>query len=249
LSASALTLDALSDGALELYQHERGFRFGLDAVLLATELPALPSGGHVVDLGSGNGAVGLAIAARRADITVTLVERQPALFALIERNIEHNGLGERVGALHTDVRDRTELRAHSADLVVCNPPYHKEGTKRPSHSAERAAAMIELNGELGDFVRAACYVLKPRARLKLVVPPDRLPDLHRIVPETDFSFETMRFFHPSPGDDAYLVELVLRRSGRALPKVLSPLFIRDEEGTYTPEVQQRIASVAVQEGA
>ena len=73
-----VTEDLVLGGALRLRQPRHGHRVGHDAVLLAAACPAR-AGEHVVELGAGVGAAGLAVAARRPDIMVTLVEIDPEL--------------------------------------------------------------------------------------------------------------------------------------------------------------------------
>src|SRR6202035_3263460 len=94
----ALTEDALLGGALRLRQPRRGHRVGHDAVLLAAACPA-HGGEHVVDLGAGVGAAALALAARAADIAVTLVEIDPDLAALAAANAQLNGWAARVRSI------------------------------------------------------------------------------------------------------------------------------------------------------
>src|SRR5882672_7200482 len=99
-SASDLTEDAVLGGRLRLRQPRRGHRVGHDAILLAAATPAL-AGEHVVDLGAGVGAAGLALATRVAGVTVTLVELDPSLAALAAVNAQRNGIAAR--ALTLDV--------------------------------------------------------------------------------------------------------------------------------------------------
>jgi len=239
--SSDITRDTISDGAITVLQRREGYRFGIDAILLATDLPDYPSDGTVVELGAGQGVVSLCVASRHPEITVVAVERQETLFELLEANIERNDLSGRTTALNEDVRDVDEwAAAHAADLVLCNPPYYRKGQRRTSEDAERAAARNELAGTLSDFVDAAQYVLDQRGRLKLVVPPLRTRDLYRAAEGTDFSFESVRYFHSRRGEEAYLGEYVLRRGGAPDVRVRSPLFVYDGGETYSPEVRRRI---------
>ncbi len=243
-SEPRLTRDTISEGALELLQHEDGYRFGLDAVLLATDLPDIDDGARLVELGAGQGLVALAVATRFSEATVRAVERQDSLAELLETNIEHNGLEARVDAIHGDVRNYRDLfEPHTAELVLCNPPYYPEGSRRMSDDPERAAARHELAGDLSDFVRAAQYVATQRGRLKIIVPPIRLGDLVEAVDETDFSFEWMRYFHSRPDSDAYLLESGLRRGGAADVSVRPPLIVYDGS-EYGDEVRSRIDTAA-----
>lgn len=242
-----LTRDVVSDGALVIQQSESGYRFGLDAVLLATDLPHVPLDGHVVDLGAGTGAVGLMVAKRRPDTTVEAIEVQPSLHDLLLLNIRENDLEERVAGLKGDVRQhQLLLSAHSADLVLMNPPYYRIGQGRVSPNRERAAAHQELHGSLRDFIVAAQYVLKPRAYLKLVLPPMRLSDLMLEIRKSDFSPQSVRFIHAKPGRDAYLMEWLFRRGGTGQLAVLPPLTLNEGEG-FTPEVRDRFAGAALEE--
>lgn len=244
-----LTRDVISDGALVIQQSESGYRFGLDAVLLATDLPEIPRGGRVVDLGAGTGAVGLMVAKRRPDITLQSVEVQPSLHQLLQLNVATNGLQDRVTALKADVRQhQLLLSAHSADLVLMNPPYYRIGQGKVSPNRERAAAHQELHGGLRDFIVSAQYVLQPRGSLKLVLPPSRLADLMYEIGKTDFGARSVRFVHAKPGRDAYLMEWVFRRGSSFQLSVLPPLVLNSEDHDgFTTEVRERFAGAALEE--
>ncbi len=240
-NTNQITRDRVGQGALTILQHKRGYRFGLDALLLATDLPEMGEAPSVVELGAAHGVVSLCIAWQYPGAQVLGVERQTSLFDLLHRNIELNDLDERVSAVQADVREyREHLEPHSAELVVCNPPYFRKGARRPSANAQRAAARHELHGGLADFVDAACYVLEQRGRLKIILPPIRLADLIAAADATDLAFESMRFFHSRADTDAYLVESVLRRGGAPDLKVRPPLYIYKNAEDYTDEVQRRI---------
>src|SRR5215469_3408404 len=87
--------DAVLGGRLRLLQPRSGHRFGHDAILLAAAVCAR-AGERAVELGSGVGAAGLALAARIPGLSVSLVEVDPALTALATENARRNGLADRV---------------------------------------------------------------------------------------------------------------------------------------------------------
>ncbi|MEZ4461368.1 MAG: methyltransferase [bacterium] len=231
------TVDKLAN--LQIKQSRQGFRFGLDAVLLATDLPTLPKHPHIAEIGSGQGTVALAIAHQLPDAQIWCFERQDGLFALLQDNIERNGLSDRVWAEMRDIRERAALPRQTMDLVVSNPPFFRVGEGFSSPNAERASAHMELHGDLGDFVEAARLMLKQRGRFKVVLPPRRLPDLCNAVSATDFGMESMRWIHPRSGEAAYLFEAVLRRNSKDTLEVGPPLVIHvgDE---FSAEVQRRL---------
>ena len=141
-TAFKVSEDAVLGGRLVLRQPLKGHRVGHDAILLAAACAAFP-GDRVVDLGSGVGAAGLAVARRVEDVALTLVEVDPKLTALARDNIASNNLGERVRAVCLDVAAAPgafaveRLMPGSADRVLMNPPFNA-GAKpfaRPRPSA------------------------------------------------------------------------------------------------------------------
>ena len=231
------TVDKLAD--LRIKQSRQGFRFGLDAVLLATDLPVLPKQPHIAEIGSGQGTVALAIAHQLPEAQIWCFERQEGLCALLRENIELNGFGGRVRAELLDIRERAVLPRQTMDLVVSNPPFFRVGEGFSSPNVERANAHMELNGDLSDFVEAARLMLKQRGRFKVVLPPRRLPDLCDAVGPTDFGMESMRWIHPRAGEPAYLFEAVLRRNSKDTLEVGPPLVIH-MGAEFSAEVQRRL---------
>lgn len=88
-------------------------------LLVELAIARLPQNGHVLDLGTGSGAIAVAIAHARPDATVTALDVSPDTLAVALGNAERNGV--KVEFLHSDwysaVADR---RFH---VIVSNPPY------------------------------------------------------------------------------------------------------------------------------
>ena len=113
------TLDSILGGALRLYQPRRGYRFSVEAVLLARFAAARPAA-RVLELGAGCGVVALIYAALARPREVVALEIQPALAALIARNAALNDLGI-VRAVCADLRSRRALDAAAAASTWCSP--------------------------------------------------------------------------------------------------------------------------------
>ena len=115
MSDTALTHDAFLGGKLHLWQPAKGYRAGVDPVLLAASVPA-KAGQSVLDLGCGVGAAALCLGARVAGLEVLGVERQSQYAALARRN----GLDTVEADLNALPQD---LRQKQFDHVIANPPY------------------------------------------------------------------------------------------------------------------------------
>ena len=97
--------DRLLAGRLALRQPVRGHRAGTDAILLAAAAPR-DFEGLAVDVGSGVGAVGLALALQGPKAQVRLVEIDPEMAEAARHNVILNGLSARVDVIEADVLAR-----------------------------------------------------------------------------------------------------------------------------------------------
>ena len=91
------------------------------AVQKLIDAPSVPT---VVDLGSGTGAIAIAVARARPDATVYAVERSEAARAYLRRNVDT--LAPQVNVVAGDMTDPQLLAGIRADVVVSNPPYVPE---------------------------------------------------------------------------------------------------------------------------
>ena len=78
-----------------------------------------------VDVGTGSGAIALALAARLPEARVTATDLSPGALALAAENAEANGLAGRVELLEGDLF--APVAGRRFDLVASNPPYVAPG--------------------------------------------------------------------------------------------------------------------------
>jgi release factor glutamine methyltransferase len=92
--------------------------------LVEQALARLPASAcRIVDLGTGTGAIALALASERPDCDVTAVDRMPDAVALAIRNTQHLGINN-VRVLQSDWF--SAVQGQQFDMIVSNPPYIDE---------------------------------------------------------------------------------------------------------------------------
>jgi len=165
------TLDDLLHGELKLVQKKRGFRYSVDALLLASFALPLCRGKDVLDMGCGSGVVALIMAKRGKPRRVVGIELQDTLAELARRNAELNKTEPRVEIIKADALDASIFpRAGAFDLVVTNPPFRAAGSGRAGPNPERAGARHELFMNIRDWLGRARALVKPGGSVCVVYP-------------------------------------------------------------------------------
>jgi tRNA1(Val) A37 N6-methylase TrmN6 len=243
--SAPLTRDALLGGRVHVWQPAKGYRAGVDAVLLAAACPARP-GQSVLELGCGVGAASLCLAARVPGLRITGVERQPEMADLARRNAAEAGAP--FEAITGDLRALPErVRQIGFDHVIANPPYFRRDTSHPSDHPSREAAMGE-DTPLADWLGVAARRLAPGGWLTLIHRPERLADL--LSGPASLGSIAVQPLAARGGRPASLVLLRARKGGRAPLVLHSPLVMhsgarheRDGED-YTPELRAVLRDAA-----
>lgn len=235
------TLDRLLGGRIALYQSRAGYRFSLDALLLAHFVKLKP-GENIIDLGTGSGVIPLMLAELYPAVTVTGVEIQPAMVERARRNVKLNGREAQIRVVRGDVRAPGDLgAAQSFDVAVCNPPYRKPASGRLSDGDEKRVARHEVQGKLADFVHAGSVLLKAKGRLAVVYLADRCVDLLAEMRREGIEPKRLRMVHSFFGAKASLVLAEGVKGGRSGMQILPPLVVYRRGKQYTDEVAAMIA--------
>ena len=160
------SLDHLA-GNWRIFQLRHGHRFSTDDVLTAwTAARTRPHARRLLDLGAGIGSVGLLTLWRLPeDATLLGLEVQEISVQLARRTAQVNGLQGRVEFRHGDLRNPRPLEGDSPyDLITGSPPYLPPERAVRSPHPQRAAARLELHGDVFDYCRSAATWLLPDGR-------------------------------------------------------------------------------------
>jgi release factor glutamine methyltransferase len=126
-----------------------------------THIETLSGEVSVVDLGSGSGALALAIATEAPQTHVIAVEKSSDAVRWLKANVSF--IDEKVRIIEGDVA--TALDGVKCDVVIANPPYVPDGQELPRDVAEHEPAVALFGGADGlsvpeQFIAAAARLLK-----------------------------------------------------------------------------------------
>jgi len=232
-----LTIDSLFNGNLIVYQEKKGYRFSLDAVLLAGLSKVRPND-RTVDLGTGCGVVPLILAYRKLGQSSVGIEIQPELAALARKNVEINNFSDRIRIFEMDYRQVvSHFPAGGFDLAMSNPPYRKIDSGRINPHRQRALARHELAGSVSDVFGAAKHMLPQGGRLAVIYPATRLDHLLVTAHQHGFSPKELTVIHSDGSGPGRLVFLECRKGGGEELRVAPPFCVYKADGTYTEAMQ------------
>lgn len=239
--ADDLTHDDFLGGAVSLWQPRKGYRAGVDAVLLAAAVPAKP-GQTVLELGCGVGTAARCLEARVPGVKVTGVEVQAEYAKLAKRN----GVAE---VFQADLRHLPDdLRQRQFHHVMMNPPYFD---RAQGHKAEDTGRDIGRAGDtpLADWLDIAIKRTGPKGHVTLIQHISRLPEVFAAI-EGRLGSLILRPIAPREGRDPNLFLMQGQQDGRAPFQMIRPVVLHDgpkhsaDRESYTPEVRQILRNAA-----
>jgi tRNA1Val (adenine37-N6)-methyltransferase len=216
------TVDSFLDGRLRIIQSRQGYRFSIDALLLA-EFVSTKSGDCVVDLGTGCGIISLLLAAKREVGFIFGLELQEELASQAKRNIVLNGLEKKIAIIQGDLR-QLPLAPGCGHVVVCNPPYRREKSGRINPDPGKAIARHEIAASLDDILGAGRILLKPGGRLALIYPANRLAEIFAKMRIQEIEPKRLQIIFPDSASHAKLAMIEGRLNGKSGVKILPPIF-------------------------
>lgn len=234
--------DSIFNGDVICQQHKKGYRFSIDAVLVAHFLTPTKKSA-IFDAGTGCGIIPLILMYRWKEriISIDALEIQPRLKQLAENNFCLNGVSNTCHAIEGDISSVLKrLSPEQYEHTICNPPYYKVNSGRQSVDSEVQIARHQLNGTIFDFAKGCSAVLKNRGTAVFIYPAELSVELFNALTESRLEIKRLQYVYSYPGntDGAVLVLVECMKNGGGGVKVLPPFFIYNEkDGDYSTEMQ------------
>ncbi len=228
-------LDDLMRSGRVIIQNQNEFCFSMDTVLIA-HFPHFKKNARVIDLGTGTGVIPLLIADDVKEICA--VELNSRMADLARRNVELNGLSEKISIVEGDFRKYRELfKAESFDAAIANPPYTPIKNGKVNKLSGIAQARHEFTATLEDVVTAARYVLKFHGAFYMIHLASRLCEIVDSLHRHQMEMKRLRMIQPKVERDANLIMLeAIVGANIGNLKIMPPLIVHNDDASYTDEI-------------
>ena len=234
-----ITENAFLDGKLSLFQPTKGFRAGLDSVLLAASVNA-QSGEKVLEIGAGVGTVLFCLMKRISGLEATGIEIMEEYHTLSLINAKRNKINANL--ILGDFFNYENLKKKIFDQIFFNPPYYPASNYKTSENKLLDIANIEYPGILKKMLIFALKRCKPYGYITLIHRPARISDILSILNNGAGDIKILPIVS-SNSKNASRIIIRARKSAKGDTKLLNPLFLYkdtrklDQKKQYTSEIQ------------
>ena len=231
------TIDDLQNGYY-IIQKKNGFKFGVDAVLLA-DFAKNAASKSTLDLCAGTGIVPILLCAKTDTRQIHALEIQKDIADMAARSVEHNKLTDRITVKCGDLKNAVEIYGKGKfDKITCNPPYMKGGAGLENAADTKTISRHEIMCSLEDVIEVSSKLLISKGKFFMVHRPSRLADIMCLMREYKIEPKKLRLVFPSPSKAPNLALIEGMKDGGAELKMLPPLYVYNENGEYSEEIDE-----------
>lgn len=231
-------IDDLQLDNLYLIQKKQGFRFGIDAVLLSN-FANVKKKHRVIDLCTGTGIVPFLIYGKYKPKEVIGIEIQEDMVEMAIRSSKYNEVENVVSFKSADLKDLKYLSSLGTfDVLTVNPPYKLNNSGIVNLDDKLAIARHEIMCSLEDVIVASRKLLKDNGRMFIVHRPERLIDIFELMRKYKIEPKRVQMVQPNINKAPNIVLVEGQRDGGAYLKWEKPIYVYNEDGTYSEEINK-----------
>ena len=231
-------IDDLQLAGLRILQKADGFRFGMDAVLLA-DFARVEARDRVADFGTGTGILPLLLMGRGKGAHFDALEIQPDMADMARRSMLYNGMEEKCHVHLLPVEQAMEaIPRGSLDAIICNPPYGVPGGTLRNPSQTLSTARHQSEEGLSAWYAMAYQLLKGKGRFHMIYPAPQMLEAMQALEKARLAPKRFRLIYPAAEKPANLVLIEAVKDARPMLHPMPPLIVYEQDGSMTPELQR-----------
>lgn len=231
-------IDDLQLAGLRILQKNGGFRFGMDAVLLA-DFARVEERDRAADFGTGTGILPLLLAGRGRGAHFDAFEIQPEMADMAKRSVSLNGLTERITVHHLPVEEANRvIESGTLDAIVCNPPYGVPGTTLVNPAKPLSTARHQSEAGLTAWYQMAYKLLRGKGRFHMIYPAPRMLEAMTALSKARLEPKRFRLIYPHADKPANLVLIEAMKDAKPMLHPEPPLIVYEKDGSMTDELRR-----------
>ena len=231
------TIEDLQLNNLMLLQKKKGFRYGMDSVLLS-EFACIGENDHVAEFGTGSGVIPLLLIGRGKGKDFYCIEIQEEIADMARRSVQLNRLENRITIVCDDVtKSKDKMPPCQFDCVICNPPYGITGKVLESPDQNKAVSRSHRTDELHLFFKNAHYLLKGKGKMILVYPASQMLFVMEKLQECHLEPKKFQLVYPYRNKAANLVLIEAVKDAKPTLHPCPPMIIYESNGELTNELK------------
>ena len=222
---------------IKIVQNKDYFNFSLDSVLLPNFVEITKKTSKILDMCTGNAPIPL-ILSTKTTAKIYAIELQKEVYSLAEETIKINKLENQIKLINDNIKNLKKFfNTETFDIITCNPPYFKKKDGSIiNENKVKSIARHEIEMELEDVMIISKALLKNEGSLVLVHRTERLIEIIELMKKHNIEPKRMRLIYPKVNNESNLVLIDGRKNGKDGLKILPPLYIHNEDNSYTKEV-------------
>ena len=227
------TLDAFYKGKILVLQRKNGFRFSIDAPLLASFIQT-KNEDEILEIGTGCGIIPMLLSVKPFRHIVAL-EVQQGLADLARRNIMLNHLDGRITIVEKDFRQYNPWRQF--DIVFSNPPYIPKDSGYLSRTEEKNIAKHEILCSVEEVLNSVKNWLKSNGSAYFILPDNRREEFGATLLKAGLKLKRSRLVYPREGEPPNIFLIECSPASDDHCQVMPPLILYGQNGKYTEEAE------------
>ena len=232
------TVDKILRGKISIIQLKKGFRYGFDAIFLATfvngYLKKLKKKKiSLADVGSGVGTISLIIAYQNDEINITAIENNNTYLEIANENIVRNNLQKKINLMQGDIFNIDNDLMNRFDVVVTNPPFYDKQQKKSENELDNYAKRI-INYE--GWIENSVKLLKDKGIIFLIIPTRLLEKSLKFLATKTGSFKIFPIW-PNQKKSSKRLILLAKKGGASPTELMSGMRLLNNRGKITKKAR------------
>lgn len=223
--------------SIKIVQDKDYFNFSLDSVLLPNFVEITKKARNILDMCTGNIPIPL-ILSTKTNAKIYAVELQKEVYDLAKQTLTINNLENKIELINDNIKNlKNKFNTETFDIITCNPPYFKKKDDSIiNENRVKSIARHEIEMKLEDIMIISKALLKNEGSLVMVHRTERLIEIISLMKKHNIEPKRIRFVYPKMNAESNLVLVDGRKNGKEGLKILPPLYVHNEDNSYTNEV-------------